>query len=175
MSTVDQNDAPIKQLGPWDWSIFSLLVFIAICYNLSWGTFQQIEEVVMISPENRGQTIEADFGWPIPFIATEAYTTKPIFYHSLSWTIALAVLDILITSCVVFAGTKYLSIIILLTQWKLSTLDVLVFTAVVASLVTAAKYRFWYTDAGVMSYVLFNCIQPLFYLCCVFAWHWSIR
>jgi len=59
-----------------DWNRYAFVVVCGaiIAKNLSLGPFQQVEELMLLSSKERGQTVGVAIGWPFEFLCTEAYT-----------------------------------------------------------------------------------------------------
>jgi len=170
------DSSPNEVTRRWSWSVFTILMVAAVIQNMSFGTFEQLEEVLWVPDDERGETNETEFGCPFPFLTTEAYSFTPIYEYSLPWMFARICADLVITTLVVIAGTKYLSSIIHKCRWRPSILSGIVLIAVFAGQLSWGVHYFSFRigSPGAITYAVFNITSPVLFLCSVFAWHWRL-
>lgn len=159
----------------WSRQIFAALPVFAVLLNLGRGVLQQLEEVLLLPKDARGQTLEVEVGWPFRLLSTRAYTLELVPLRKPALLLFLSAVDIVLNAVLVFSGTRYLSAIADSCNWRFNVGAAVAIVTLFALLLVEGRDFFWYHQAvGACSHAIFECVAALKILCSLFAIHWLI-
>ena len=159
----------------WDWRIGAAVSIVLLIATLGQGTFQQVEEVLLLPSEELGQTTPVEVGWPFVVLVTEAYSLR--FWWSAGklpvWSYLFA--DLLIISIVIFATTRQLTRLARRTRARVSIAVLLAGISTFAGDLALRIDFYWYQyGVGALSWTLFRFVEALLLLFIALTWHYII-
>lgn len=164
----------------WQWWVF-ILTFAAVLLKQAGGEglLQQMEELALLAPDERGQTLGAEFGWPFPVLFTEAYTLRFHWLAQDETSLVLRALYICIDAAAMLVvpiiATSYLSFVIRATSWRLDIATLLAITAAFGIIVAWATRLFSYHGGvGALSFAVATYLDAFALLCIVLTCHWFV-
>lgn len=166
----------IARQSPWYRPAFFALLAVMAIKNLGWGTFLQLEEVLLLPADDRGQTTAVVIGWPWPLLTTEAYTFDIGWIDAdlpVGYRVIYALINLSLAMLLPYAATKYLSKCWRHCGWRIDIASLLAMAAVYAMLVNEEKGYFWHQQGvGAASAAFFRCVETVVWLCVAATWYW---
>jgi hypothetical protein len=166
----------IHRQSLWYWSVFWALLTVMAIKNLGWGTFLQLEEVLLLPTDDRGQTTAVVMGWPLPILTTKAYTFQIAWFDadvSAGYRALYAAINVSLAILLAYTATKYVSAWVDKCGWRMNIASLLAIVAVYAMLVNEEKGFFWYQHGvGAASAALLRSVEAVVWLCILATWYW---
>lgn len=151
-----------SRLGCHPVAVIVLLVLLAKTFGLS--AFTQIEELVLLEADERGQTSELAVGWPFPVVSSEAYTTRLQLYDadkSKAHHLFFAICDIGICA-LLFVSTINVLRPRLTCGSRVTIKGMLATMSLLCALLSLNTQRYWYHGGvGALSATAFQLIDAL--------------